>query len=94
MRPRLTMPRWLAVSAIGFVAACPDEGGSDGGETGVSSACAAEPDQTGCNTVAGCLWDIDHEMCIVDCASIEEREVCLDTDECFWDGRACFYGAI
>ncbi|MBC8073270.1 MAG: hypothetical protein IAG13_33415 [Deltaproteobacteria bacterium] len=84
----------LAVSALGFVAACPGEGGDDGGESGASSLCAAQATVAECDVADGCLWDPDHEQCIIDCASIEDRSACLDTDECFWDGRACFYGAI
>jgi hypothetical protein len=83
----------LAVSALGFVAAaCPDEGGDDG--SAVSELCAEQAAVAECDVAEGCLWDPDHDMCIVDCASIEDRGACLDTDECFWDGRSCFYGAI
>jgi len=80
----------LAVSALGFMAsACPDEGSDDG----VGPVCAMEDDEQGCGTVDGCLWDPDHEQCIVDCASIDERTACLAEEACYWN-VGCHYGAI
>ncbi len=89
-RPRLTLPRLFAVSALGFMAACPDEGGDDGT---LGPVCAMEDEEPGCGSVEGCLWDPDHEQCIVDCASIDERTACLAEDACYWN-VGCHYGAI
>ena len=85
----MRLPSLLAVSALGFIAACPDEG-----EDHLSSTCPMVPTQADCDDATGCIWDPDHVECVVDCAMIEERNTCRSESACIWDGQDCLYGSL
>jgi hypothetical protein len=87
---RIRLPRALAVSALGFVAAaCPDDH-----DDHLSSTCPMVSTQPDCDDATGCIWDPDHAECVVDCAQIGERDECRSESSCVWDGQACLYGAL
>jgi hypothetical protein len=85
---RLCIPRLLVATAIGFVAACPDEG------QGPIDDCPAYTSMTTCEDGEGCAWDPEDGECVVDCSAIESKGTCNDQERCFWDGRVCHFGTL
>lgn len=85
----LSIPRLLVATAIGFVAACPDEGPSNIDE------CSVYTDMMTCNDGDGCAWDEEDGECVVDCSAIGSKSLCNEQEgSCFWDGQACHFGTL
>lgn len=85
----LRIPRLLAATAIGFIAACPDEG------QGPIDECTEYTSMSACEDGSGCAWDPEDGECVVDCAAIDERDLCnAQENMCFWDGQDCHFGAL
>lgn len=87
-RRALSIPRLLVATAIGFVAACPDEA------QGPIDDCEAYTQMTTCEDGDGCAWDPEDGECVVDCAAIDSKGVCNDQHACFWDGQVCHFGIL
>ena len=93
------MPTLLAVAAIGLTTACPDpsgnestaanEGASDGGEP---DCMIAEP--TDCEAVDGCTWSPQIDICVIDCAPLDDPTTCEDAEFCEWSEDHCEHHAI
>lgn len=86
---RLAIPRVLAATVLGIIAACPDDGPAEAPDD-----CPALQDMAACEAGTGCAWDPEDGDCVVDCAAIEERATCNDQDQCFWLDDVCHFGVL
>jgi hypothetical protein len=86
---RLAIPRILAATVLGMVAACPDDAPPEEPED-----CPALQDMAACEAGTGCAWDPQDGECVVDCAAIEERATCNTQDQCFWLDDVCHFGVL
>lgn len=64
-----------------------DEGSSGGPQ--MLPMCGGANDQPMCESTFGCVWDHTPGQCVVECAIILGEQVCLDHDDCEWDGQGC-----
>jgi hypothetical protein len=69
------------------------DGGADGATGGELPDCeiADEPE---CNAATGCTWSTQIELCVIDCAPLDDMATCESAEFCEWAGDACEHHAI
>lgn len=52
--------------------------------------CGVFADMAACQAMAGCAWDFEAELCIVDCTMIHDEATCNKAMICFWADMVCY----
>ena len=104
-RPRLSIPKVLAVSVLAL--GCPaDDDGDTGNDTGAAATESGTADDTGatsaavpdcashdeatCNADAACFWEGTEIGCLVACSMLEDQATCDSVPYCEWFEDACY----
>ncbi|MBL9099391.1 MAG: hypothetical protein JNL82_00450 [Myxococcales bacterium] len=58
-------------------------------DTGELPDCQMNADQAACTAIAGCVWFVEVEQCIVECETITDQLTCQMQDYCEWFDDQC-----